>query len=276
MRPLLTLALACLLVTAGCSGLAPATDPAGSPTETLTPAPYTPPPPGLDASGEVSASDLAAAHVEALANRSFTVVEVRALTYPNGTTVRKHVITERTRLGADRRRYRFAFASTTAFVEHENNSLEAVYVSNGTLLVEKQDRNGDGQPDHSVVTEQNGTPTDPLTEYHGSPLNREQLLRLYEMGEFSLTRTDDGFRLRSSEPQRVDGGPTGLLPANATVTSITVSLTPEGRVRSYRMAFEGVHAGERVTGVERVTYSAVGNTTVSEPPWFEKVVNASG
>jgi hypothetical protein len=278
MRALLALAFACLLVTAGCSALVSSGDPTGpapTSTDTLTPVPYTPTatptpyPPGLEANGEITGLELATAHVEALQNTSFTVVEVRALHYENGSVVQN--ITERARIGTDRRRYRFTLAATRRFSGNGTRTQEVVAASNGTLVVEKRDWDG-GHPSYSLALDPAGTRIDPLDLYHGSPRNRDRLIRLYEVGEFSVTRTAEGFRLRSSEPLRVDGGLFGAPLAHPTVTSITVSLTPAGRVRWYRMAFEAEFWGEPVTGVERVRYSSVGNTTVPEPAWFEETV----
>lgn len=275
-RTLPALALACTLLLSGCSLLgapgSPGSNPASvTPSATLSPAPVVEYPPGLYGSAVTGPFALADAHGRSLAGHAYTVVERRVIRYRNGTLYTSRV--ERTRTAADEPRYRYtrtvrgmprgpaADANTTV-----------VLASNGTVVARKVVRGT--RTDYVLVAGPDGKPTEPAFVYHGSPRNRERVAVAFDRAaNVTVARASDStYRLRATAtPDDTFTVTTGTV-RNVGDFALTATVTESGFVREYRLTLRGTLDGHPVTVVEHVRYSAVGNTTVELPAWWDRAV----
>lgn len=266
-----SLVVALLLVLAGCgSPAAPAPDPG---TATVTPAPVpagTPPPgaealaPGLAEDGVFDAGRLAAAHAEALAGRSFTLVRTDAR-YTDGTLRQRDRSVLRYAAGGERFRY----------------DLDQTDRREGANETARIERYADGERVYVAVTRGNTTSYDLLRASDGSTYaptrvfpanatNERGLARLFVLIDTEMIGewTVDGrtvYRLRTVGSQSVP-------PLRNTTFEANVSET--GLVRSYSLEYDVMRSGTSVRVVASTTYRALDETTVTEPPWLERAKEA--
>lgn len=284
MRPTVA-AVALLLVTSGCSSLLVPGD-GDSRTPTLTPAPAPTPeatfPPGVR-SDSVSPFGLLNAHATVLSSRSYTVVETRTLREANGSV--RVSTTERNRVTADGR-YHYTFTvegrEGPRFV---GGATRLDVYSNGSLAVRRLVAPNGSTADAVVgdnetvalglVRDPDGTLENPTAVLHGTPRNVDWLGALVARATFSVERSEGRYLLAATA---VDGDQltvAGRLVENVTVGELQLVVTETGLVEHARLEFQGTVDGTVVTGVERITYRHVGNTTVREPAWFDTAVTAS-
>lgn len=269
-------ALALLVVLSGCSvGAGP-----GTPTETLTPAPVDPGPtvtpatgglgslpPGVEAWGLADPGVLAAAHVEALSGRSFTVRRESVQRYRNGTvrtrsTVRVQVATPA------RYHYSVGFVGE---VERFGTGAEAGSLArwaNGSAVYRRLSTGP--YPAVSLLGYPGGEPVAPVEVYHGEPFGSDRLGQLLD-GALNVTVTPrpatEVYRLRirgwSGDSLAT---PSGLV-RNASVERAVLEVTPAGLVRRVTVRYTGTVGGRRVEGRYRTRYGAIGETVVDRPVW---------
>lgn len=262
-----SLVVALLLVLAGCGSLAsPTPDPE---TATVTPAPVpggTPPPsaetlaPGLDEGGVFDAGRLAAAHADALAGRSFTLVRTDSR-YVDGSLVQRDRSVLRYAAGGERFRYdlqqtdRREGANQTARIERYADG-EQVYVA-----VTSGNRTR-----YELLRASDGSAYAPTRVFPANATNERGLARLFVLIDTEVVgeRTVDGrtvYRLRTVGSQSV--------PPLRNITFVA-NVSETGQVRSYRLEYDVVRSGQSVHVVASTTYRALDETTVKEPPWLAR------
>lgn len=267
-----SVAVALLLVLAGCGGLTGSDDVEGRtvnpdlqeiPSATPSPSPTPTRPPGVSAA-EVDAWILANAHHRALQRRGATVASNRTITAANGTTLAT-VVTTTERVGV-----RVQYASVVG-----GEAPMAVGVptfgyslwSDGNETAMRWTR-PDGRVEYTYFTDA------PPESFVGSRTGRDAVYRA--LADVNVTVvgtnvTDDGTQyVLSAEADRVErvGGPTLLN------YSVVATVTEQGVVRSYRVRYEERRENVGVVTIrESFRVSRVGNTTVERPDWFGDAVN---
>lgn len=310
-RRLAPVALAGLLVLAGCGGLGAAGDAGGTDSEaeaTLTPVdvpgastPRTPAsnlPPGVTPGGVGDPLALARAHARALEGRSYTVRSVVTVQYSNGTLRgRRRTVA---RVGADRRRFRVVHVTLGPAPPLRPVREGAVRAPGRSELW------SDGRGLLRSSTRPNGTVyrSVPPGEYESDPsVERARWRGLAGVGGedvhlvFNAVRTtvvgreggnESGNRtaVRIESTGRASAGsvaeahsigaayeyPLGAEFDTVSSVDLTATVGSEGLVREYRFAYTVGDEDGRVRVVRRVDYSAVGGTTVGRPAWYERAV----
>lgn len=282
MRPPVA-ALVLVVLLSGCSALFAPTSPAES-TSTLSPAPAPTPeasyPPGVR-EDSVAVFGLLDAHATELSTRSYTVVETRTLRDLNGSV--RVSVTERNRIATDDRYHytrtvggregpRFVGRATRLevysngsvaarrLVAPNGSAADSVFRSNETVA-QGLVRNPDGAPEH------------PNAVLHGTPRNVDWLGSLVARATFRVEPDGDRYRLIAAG---VDGETlvvAGRQVENVTVGGLYLVVTETGLVEHARFEYQGTVDGSVVTGVETVSYEAVGTTRVREPRWFDTASN---
>lgn len=264
MRPAPTVALALLIVTAGCSGVggtgddpptaAPGLD--GTPTRTAEPT-ATPPatptadaplPPGVEVGedDEVDERLLYASHARALENRSVTWRDQRLRTDATGTVLGWSTRTVRT--NGSRQRYEVETGGTDpTAVRIRGTGPE--YWTNGTVTVSRLVL-PDGSVDRRRV-ESGPTRTFEYVETGHAVLGG------------TLTRVD----LRYVGAAEEGGTTLYLLSGTADDARLTVRVTSDGVVRSLVYRTRVRVDGRAVTSVTRFRTYDVGSTVVERPEW---------
>lgn len=274
-------ALAALLVTAGCSGLGSVGDAGdGGPTSSLTPAPVPEDDsremlaPGLTADGVESPGALADGHAASLDNRSYRLVVNQTVHYENG-TLREQLLFDLS-LAADRSYLvQTATAGPEAPVFLGTPPARAAFWSNGSVYTRRLTRDNETtyttfQPTDGAGTWQFWARTVPFGGRLASP--RRFVETTFASVPTRITRrvpADDavtywlaGSRATGplpgvSDPRRVD---------------LEARVTTSGLVRLLRLSYVGTVEGETVRVRMRVRYRDVGNTTVERPPWTDRAL----
>jgi hypothetical protein len=289
-RALPAVAVALLLLTAGCGGLAPGGDSAGDePTESLTPvavpeagADY---PPGLTADGISAPARLSQAHGRALANQSYRLRSNRTTYFTNG-TVRSRIDLD---LRLARNRTHLAAVETAgpeAPVVLGRPPARARYWSNGTLYLSRVTR--DGRTTYSL-TRATQSPFATWQYWSGTAaFGGESSYRAsrYETIFRAIptrvvgNRTVNGttyYRLagRRTTDASFTAGPADSVGPAGPGPALRATVTEDGFVRSLRLHYRAFVDGEEYTVDWRITYRGVGNVTVGEPPWLGRAVDAN-
>lgn len=264
--------LAVLAVLAGCSSLP--VDAQDRPTATLTPVsvPEQTPTtdadadervlaPGLTASGVRDPGRLARAHESTLVGQSFTVGRNTTVEGPNG-TLRQWDSRVQVTAGRDRyHSFRIAETSSEYPVSALHPRLEIWF--DGSSMYFRGMRDG-----NVTYARQRGNALGDLS-------HRDRLYALYASFETRVERVDDGYRVvgtRLASPPVLNAPLLLEAPRNATFVA---TLTPDGRVRRYRLAYDATFDDRRVRLNRRVRFSRVGATTVSRPAWYGEARNAT-
>jgi hypothetical protein len=262
MRPPV-LAVALLLVVAGCGGTGQGGG--ADPTPTLSPAPTVDddPPPGLSATGVVNATALAAAHGTALADRSFArtsrfrVVDDEGVIYRENTTQRV----------ADGRvaRTRAAEWSARAPVRSVATRLD-LYHADGKTFTRATD-NG--------VSYRRVRAPDGLDDVRGVARLRE----LYVAGRhWTVTETrvagERGYRLVATDVALTALRSPSFVRSPRDVR-LRVTVTAAGRLVGWRLAYVVDFAGGPAQATRVVQLSGVGETAVAEPAWLDAARNTT-
>jgi hypothetical protein len=267
--------VAALLVTAGCGQwFGPERE-----TDALTPVPDTPSPasntvPGVAGGQVVEPVALADAHRVRLSNRSFTVVERVVVRNATGVT---HRATRRVRwAGGGTARYR-SRSRVDPFPGCDGERSAARYRDFATG--DRVHRNETVCGRQRRMTFDGGSPGnfDPQQYLGFRPTRHEFLLSVL------LPATADAWTVRPAanggyrHSASVPGYATGAYPfrvgdVDATTENASVSLTvtPAGLVRSYRLRSTVVVDGRPYTVVRRGRFEAVGETTVERPAWVHR------
>ena len=247
-----TLLLVALVTAAGCSG--PLAGPDRGDTGTLTPAPVPEDPdptpgtgelaPGLDGDGIADATRLVEAHTAALAGTSYTARLSTTRAAPNGTERERY---DRVVRVESRDRFRYVLTSETADFE------------------QRTDRWRGGDRAYEAVTE-NGTTTYRSLDSPSAPtlLSGSGVVRPFRVlsSRVTETRTTNGTTVH-----RVVGGPRDLPPL--VDVSFVAVVTERGLIRSYRVSYGVDRQDRRRTVTVEASFTAVGETTVDRPPWYD-------
>ena len=270
--PAAALALAALLVTAGCSAIGggdgggATLTPAPVPTDTPEPTPVPTVAPGVSRQSVVSVWDLAGTHRRTLEATSYTTVKTIAV-MDGERTLQSFTRRVRVAPGGDpyllRQRYERAEDYPITISPARRVRL---WYDNGSGAFRLGGPDGTRYVGDEAIAA-GGLVTD-NTEY-------KRLGRLLSGFELRVTgrvdaREDTRYRIESDRLRRRSAlrvPPALTDPRNAT---ITVLVSPEGVVRRYVLAYNASYEGESVRVVQTFRVSAVGSTTVREPAWVEQ------
>lgn len=266
-RPVAAVALAVLVALAGCSLTAPETEtlsPAGVPEPPSTPSPRSTVGPGLSEAGVISGYAFTSAHVEALADRSFTVAQRHVQRYANGTVRIRRV--ETVRVARNESRYLFDLRlSGRVTVLYGATEAHVQRYANGSLVFERVVL--DGEETVRFVRGAQYRPVVPSDAYHGRPFDAGT--DLFERArDVRVERTDGGYLLRATglAGERLQTR-VGLV-ENLTVVGFAATVRSSGLVERRRLTYRGTVDGVRVRGNLTVAYSALGDTEAAPPAWI--------
>lgn len=269
-------ALALLVVLSECSIVAGP----GTPTDTLTPVPVgggstvTPSraslgstPPGVVDGDLVEPMALAAAHVTALSDHSFTIRRDGVQRHPNGTI--RTATTVRVQVASPARyRYSVGFVGDVERFGTGASAGSLALWANGSAVYRR--RATGPYPAVTLLRHPWGEPVGPLEVYHGEPLGGDRLRRLLG-GATNVTVAPwpraGVYRVRihgwNGDALATPGG----LVRNASVKTAVLDVAPSGLVRRASISYAGTVDGRRVEGRFSTRYLAVGETTVDRPLW---------
>ncbi|WP_178915954.1 hypothetical protein [Natronomonas gomsonensis] len=275
MRALL---VALLVVLAGCSGL-PVGQPAES-TETVTPVPerslapsY---PPGVTDRGVEAPDATASAHVDRLAETSYTLTSNRTVR-TNGTldsffSVRVDLDDERNYHakartdGPDGPEFLGRPPATAEFWSGEETHIRKLTRDGETTYDEIE--SGPGR----VSTWRYWTRTAPFGDRQGSVFRTVRDV----VGSFTWRVDSEGtgdmtqYRLEADEYASTAFAPSEVTAVRNASASATVSQS--GLVRSIHMRYVGTIDGETVVVERTIRWENVGNTSVERPPWYDRAL----
>ncbi|WP_254536422.1 DUF7537 family lipoprotein [Halomarina litorea] len=256
----LPLLCACLVVLAGCNGLGggdsdgdvtPADVPRDLHGGTIAP--------GLTESELVNASALATAHERVLANRSFAATYRLQLLAANGSVIRESVT--RGQYAADRLQYNTSARYTGGFAEARGTERRESWADGDHRYV-RWSRGGEWEYQRQQLRPparlSPGDTLEPLL----SGATGVAVERLDTEGEW------ERYRVEATEFENLSGNV-----ENATLTAV---VDERGLVSEVRVVVVLDTGHQQVV---RVTYSAVGETTVERPAWADEAlerVNATG
>lgn len=281
MRQLAALAVALLLVTAGCNAFpsgdagtvettsdadgATAAETTESTTGTASDADM---PPGLSASGVTEPWKLADAHRAALNDTSYTV-ETNLTASENGTVLARSNSTVNVAAGGTPQFNRYevggerpgAIGSLAHDVEawvDENQTLYAMEGPNGTTY---QRSAAEARP--------------PLR-----PTGRDHLYVLFSGFDTTVAGTEmrDGtthYRVNSTGVADAEVLASTLRTETVANASLSALVTEDGLIRVYRVEYAGTVENATVRVERTVRFTELGETTVERPPWYDEAVNAT-
>jgi len=275
MRPAAAVALAALLVLAGCSvGPGGETESVGSatpapvPSDTPTPTPGREVP-GLTLDGVVDAEALAGAHETGLAAESYTHAFEGSRRLGNRTVAAYS--------GTLRASRECGTYSYTAYYERPPPSRLVQQYGNGSVALARSfavnlstvDPDAElTEPAPSVVTV-GDRPAEPCGTRPFDPGRVGMLRTLYRSLDFSVRARFDGYVLTATNGTvdvPVVGDPTVDGIEDATVRTARIQLTESGRVESLFLSYTAETEDGTVDGVLSFRYGDVGDTRVV-PPW---------
>lgn len=268
-------ALAALIVLAGCGGITgqPIGDTPDS-RETITPAPVpspqpTPEPdpnelgPGLETTGVVEPITLGDAHVNALANRSYTASYTVVRTRRDGSISLRY--SRRARLTADRSAYcyqtRLTVNRATQDQAIDRRVQEWSNGSHGFRAVEEAN-----QTRYRVVTPTEEGPEQVELGIPYDPTHRRGLVNLFDQVNTTVTgrTTLDGTTVyQVTYPGSPPLDPVGNL-------SLDARIADTGLVHFYQIEYDIMRQSGLVNTVGTLEYTHIGATTVQQPPWADR------
>ncbi len=288
-RPSLgTVAVALLVVAAGCSGLdGGERTPYAAPDQTVGTADGGPP--GV-ANGSVERPfQLVQSHVGALSLSSFAVVRERTVTAADGTVVNRRRV--EARVSRDRQQFLLLVERAGATVA---DSRRLVYASVGPdssrgvrqdAVVSANVTAAGGVSSARRLTPGSGDVVYPTDVLSRDPTHRTLLYRYLSVadrvvvtplapGEGPDADTTAGTRYRvtarTTQHERL------LAPdANATVSDVSVTFVADadGVVVELRVEYVLVRGDDRYRVTDRVAYPAIGDVTVERPAWFDEALD---
>lgn len=243
MVPLRAVAVVLLVGLAGCGFGTPT----ATPTEPATPAPVPTTgeaaviAPGVDTNGVYDPARLVDAHASVLANNSYTARLTSVRRLPNGSLQDRY---DRRLRVADSERFHYTLRVT------------------GTAD-RRVERWRAGPDAYEAVTENGNTTYRSLNEPAPPTLvSASELLRLFRFVPARVVDDADGTAVRLA------GGPRDLPPLENVTYVATV--TERGLVRSYTVKYTAVRDGQRTRVTVEATFSAIGETTVDRPSWYDE------
>ena len=264
-----SVAVAALLLLAGCSGLAaPVDEPRtvnphldSTPSPTATPGSGVDYPPGVSADG-VDAGRLAAAHADTLKNRSKAVRAHTTILAANGTTLLSRTTTTRT----DGDALAVSVRTVGASPGFLGPFLDYGYWSDGDATLVRQQR-----PDGTVRYRKR--PGDAKPTIGVSPTGRAIVEPLLYYAEFRYVGTER--RGNATYHVLAAGTVTFRRTEDARNVRVAAAVTPEGVVESTSLRYDTTLRGVEVTVVERFRVFDVGSTTVERPGWADEAANGT-
>jgi hypothetical protein len=267
-------AIAVLVVLVGCSSLALGPDAGG---ETVTPAPVPADdglPPGVDQSGTVDASVLAAAHGDLLEDASYTLTTNRTVRSANGSL--RSTLDVELELSAVRNYYaNVTVAGPAAPVVIGEPPTRAEYWSDDEVYLRRQ-----AIDNRTVYSRYNGSEAyvgtwrfwlgsvaldiDPETDLYTTLRSFETRVADRSDGRVHLVGTAVSSRAFVDDQDDV-----------ATVENATLHafVGDDGLVASYHVVYDAVRGdGETVRVRRSVRFDTVGNTTVDRPAWYDEAM----
>lgn len=263
-KPVATVALAVLVMCAGCNTFGGGTAPEDA-VVTVTPAAVPPPGlPGVDGDEVADAEQLAGAHEAALDATTYELVRTR--------TVRA-VSTNRTLNGV--RMWMTVAASGRAYNLSRVEESTAGYGSGGaaTTRVDVYYRNGTalqrtvGDDVTRVWRTTYAGDDGPISDRSRTPFV-EQALSAFRPSVVERTRVDDGWRYRLradalAAPERLQTIPTA---GNATAAVLTATVDARGVVRTLRYDYRATYRGQAVSVTQTLRVTPT-DAPVDRPPW---------
>jgi hypothetical protein len=274
-RSALPVLLALAIVLAGCNGLAlgggetpaPTVTPAPVPTDEPTPTPVPQLAPGLTGEGVVDAFALAEAHSSVLDNTSYTRYVNSTVRYVNGTVYNQ--FTSRAQYAANDSRF---YTMQNGFGVAVRGSGGLSRWSNGERVIVAETRNN--STSYTVRRNVNGEPIPPQELSFGT--NEEQIASIFSSVETRIAgrMTRNGTTLYRVVATNVTnrgafGNAMWQSPRNITLRAL---ISSQGFVREYRLNYTATLDNSTVRVHRRVRYTALGNTTVERPPWYDEAI----
>lgn len=248
--------------------------PAPSVTPTSAPGGESRYPSGLSRAGVSDPDALGRAHEAALVNESFTLTASRTLRATNGTL--RSELTVTVSLGPDRS---FLVNAETAGPDAPvflgNPPARGTYWSNGTTYARRLARDdarvyNTFEPPGRAGTWRYWTETVPFGgERDGPSAAFARAFAATETRVATPRERDGATRHRVSGDRAVGAYDVGTDPRDV---RLTASVTPEGLVRSFALSYTATVDGAPVRVAWRVRYTAVGRTTVADPPWLDRAL----
>ncbi|MDT3437033.1 hypothetical protein [Haloarcula sp. 1CSR25-25] len=269
-----------VVVTAGCGGFGFSGDDSSA---TVTPAPVptssaTTYPAGVGPTGVTSPTLLGSAHGDRLNGTGYTLTMNRTVRYANG-SLRSHL---RVHVALDANRTHLANISVrghAAPVLLGRPPATASFWSDGDTYLRRLVR--DNRTIHNEY--------DPPDSYAGTWRYWVHAVALNGRPAADVTRTVAPFHTRTLQSQQSDGivyvirgdrlreNETPTAWASRENATLVAHVTRSGLVRDYRTEYTtATDGGEPVTVTRTVTFTAVGNTTVGPPPWYDRARSTAG
>lgn len=258
----------------------PTTTPAASPTPSGTPLPN-PRDVGLAADGVVEPLALRNAHVRSLENRSYTLQRSATVRRPNGTVVARMQQRVETGPGQDHfiwNRTQTVAADAGPWLQelYRDPYIQRAYSNDSTTVVEVL-RDGDREV---AVYEEDGSSRTLFSAPYRDFTGRDMVMRTFLQVETRVSEIDrDGNTVRYHLVD--DRGPHDhtvdtTYEIESRVLSLSATVERSGLVRRLVLRYALEHGNETVVVRETLRITALDNTTVSEPPWADAAVAASG
>lgn len=282
------LALAVLLVTAGCGGLGPGSAGDGG-AESLTPAPVPtadrPYPPGVTDSGVVAPEELARAHERALEDVGYRLQSNRSTYYTNG-SVRSRIDLD-LRLSRDRHhRVAVRTAGPRGPVILGRPPASGIYWSNRSLYANRLVR--DNQTFYSLTTDA-AAPIATWSYWAGTAAfggeSSYARARYTAIFQDIPTRVVDRYRAngtvyyelrgRTSTATAFTAGPVDAIGPAGPGPTLRATVRADGLIRSLHLRYRAFHDGDEYIVDWRIRYPQVGNVTVTQPPWLDRAIEAN-
>ncbi|PSP97647.1 hypothetical protein BRC89_10935 [Halobacteriales archaeon QS_4_70_19] len=278
-----SLALALLLLTAGCGGFAPGAGDGGT---GLTPAPVPTAgeayPPGIGASGVVDPQTLARAHERTLENASYRLHSNRSTYFTNGSVRSRIDLT----LHLSRDRHHRAVVRTAGPhgpVILGRPPASAVYWSNRSLYASRLIR---GDRTLYSVTSDASAPVATWSYWAGTAAfgGESSYAAARYAGFFrdipttvAGSRTRNGttyYRLRGrgTEATAFAADPVDAVGPAGPGPMLRATVSEDGLVRSLHLRYRAFDDGAEYTVDWRVRYRQVRNVTVTEPAWLDRAL----
>jgi hypothetical protein len=262
----LVLAVVAVVALAGCGSVSdgagrgpPAVTPAAVPTDPATPTPVPRVVPGVTTAGVVDPVALANAHRDALLGESLTRTTVSTIG-ADGRTLRR--TTRRFSVAPYRVEFRYRYAQTVDDDYPVRATAERLDLwSNGSGALVRVEDDADVRY-RTLPADEVGTVVVGIT-------GDERVSALAGAFAFAVRERPDGVELVSTglrDPSALD---VPLLTGNVTNATLRMEVAASGLVRSYRLSYRVDLDGRPLRVVERMRVTAVGETTVDRPPWYD-------
>lgn len=245
-----------------------------SPTRTATPAPVPTATPSWLTSSGVAHERLAAAHARSLDGRSYTVTTERSVRYANG-TLRARTVTSG-QVSADHERFtvtvrvRGPYAPVLAY---EYRNVTVTFFSDGSTLVQRVVRDGAATYESTPASDDDSA--DPFFLLPDPSAVAEPFRGVAVEVTGVESPTGDTYRVTGN---RVTGD--GAFAAARGISeprnvSFEAVVTADGIVRRYALRYEATFDGAPIRVVRTASYTAVGDTIVPRPTWYDAAMNGT-